>query len=62
MIQEFQRRHFTKIGGPGIRIQVDDTVIVRGRLITNPSSSNEEIPNSIWLLGGIEETVDKKFF
>jgi hypothetical protein len=37
LLVRYQNQHFTKIGGPGIRIQIDETVIVRGRIITNPS-------------------------
>jgi hypothetical protein len=49
----FQTNAYQKIGGLNIRVQVDETVLVRGRLITDPKSTADEIPSSVWLVGGI---------
>ncbi|KAG0425998.1 hypothetical protein DMUE_6001 [Dictyocoela muelleri] len=55
---------FSKIGGPGIRVQIDETAICRGKIITNPSNTLDgERNNEIqWLIGGIEETDEKRIF
>jgi hypothetical protein len=31
-------------------------------VVTNPTSTHNEIPNSVWSVGGIEETGENKFF
>ena len=59
---DYMSANFRKIGRPGVRVQVDETVLVRGRLIRNPSSTHDDIPNSVWLLGGIEETDEERIF
>lgn len=60
--QNYSNTSYRKIGGQGIRVQVDETVLVRGRLIRNPSGTHDAIPNSVWLVGGIEETDEKRIF
>lgn len=51
-----------KIGGRGRRVQVDETIIVRGRLIRIPSAAYDEMTNAIWLVGGIIEDNTDMFF
>ncbi|KAG0421375.1 hypothetical protein DMUE_6296, partial [Dictyocoela muelleri] len=53
---------FQKIGGPGIRVQIDETAICRGKIILNPSNTLDDMEGIQWLVGGIEETIQRKFF
>ncbi|KAG0435390.1 hypothetical protein DMUE_4750, partial [Dictyocoela muelleri] len=53
---------FGKIGGPGIKVQIDETAICRGKIIINPSSTLDDDDEIQWLVGGIEETEEKIFF
>ncbi|KAG0418819.1 hypothetical protein DMUE_6391 [Dictyocoela muelleri] len=46
---------FELIGGPGLVIQVDETAVCRGRVITDPSNTLDFILNTTWLVGGIKE-------
>ena len=50
-----------KIGGEGIRVQLDETAICNGELISNPSSTLDNKPNVQWLVGGIEGTNCRNF-
>lgn len=54
-IKEEINNRSIKIGGIGSVIQVDETAICRGSIIINPSSTEDEIANTTWLVGGIEE-------
>jgi hypothetical protein len=51
-----------KIGGVEKIIQLDETAVCRGRIISNPSSTSDDNPYTQWLLGGIEESDEKRFF
>lgn len=46
----------TKLGGEGQVIQVDETACNRRRLITSPTSENEYIRGTKWVIGAICET------
>lgn len=65
LIQVFDqilRERESPIGGQGIRVQVDETVICRNNKLKYPSGRDDQEPNTIWLVGGIEELNPKKFF
>lgn len=62
IVKNYTLSQYSKIGGENIRVQIDETVIVRGRLIRNPSNASDNIPSSVWLIGGIEESEERKFF
>lgn len=54
------RNHFntlssTKLGGLGVKVQVDETVISHGPIPNCPSNLNDDHRGLIWLLGIIEE-------
>jgi ISXO2-like transposase domain len=51
-----------KIGGPGIRIQVDETAICNGLVINNSSSSYDDLKGIQWIVGGVVEGDSRKFF
>ncbi len=48
------------LGGNGVAVQVDKTKICRGRIISNPTSCYDNIPNVTWLVGVIEETPEQR--
>jgi hypothetical protein len=45
-----------KLGGLNRVVQVDETAVCRGRLITNPSTLIDEITGTTWMIGIIEES------
>lgn len=61
-IRTVNNEQFSPIGGDNIVVEVDETVVVRGRLILNPSNIHDGLHNSTWLVGGIENSPMKKFF
>lgn len=42
-----------RIGGEGQIVQLDETAICRGRIISNPSSEIDDIPGVQWIIGGV---------
>jgi hypothetical protein len=44
LIKEINREQFQMIGGRNLVVQADETVIVRGRLIMNPSNQQDDLP------------------
>ncbi|KAF9762230.1 hypothetical protein NGRA_2153 [Nosema granulosis] len=48
------------MGGNGTAVQVGETAFCRGRIIQNPTSSYDNIPNVTWLVGVKEETSDQR--
>jgi hypothetical protein len=50
------------IGGPGVAVQVYETVLWRRGLIMNLTSTSENLAGARWLVGGIEEGEEKRFF
>lgn len=62
IIRSINSQQHSLIGGNGIVIQIDETAICRGRLITNPSNAHDNIPNTTWLVGGVCETEEREFF
>ncbi|KAG0437665.1 hypothetical protein DMUE_3558 [Dictyocoela muelleri] len=62
LIKQITQDNIFLISGSNRRVQVDETAIARGRLITNPSNSYDEISNVVWLLGGIEEDGEERCF
>lgn len=51
-----------KIGGAGVRIQIDETAICNGLVISDPSNTLDNLPNIQWIVGGVVEGDCKKFF
>lgn len=51
-----------KIGGEDIRVQLDETAICNGMIISNPSSTYDVIPGVQWILGGVVEGNCREFF
>lgn len=51
-----------RIGGEGVRVQIDETAICNGLVISDPSNSLDNLPNIQWIVGGVVEGDCKKFF
>ncbi len=62
LFNKYSEYNFEKLGGQRIRVQLDETVISRGVKIRSPTSADDEIRNTTWLFGGIDENFKSKFF
>jgi hypothetical protein len=51
-----------KIGGTGIRVQIDETAICNGLVVSNPSNRYDNIPKIQWIVGGVVEGNCRQFF
>jgi len=51
-----------KIGGSELHVQVDEMAICNGMIIKNPSSTLDTKKNVQWIIGGIDNSLSKKFF
>lgn len=51
----YNERRLEMIGGRGVRVQVDETVISHGEIPSNPSTLDDDFPGITWLVGMIEE-------
>jgi hypothetical protein len=56
IIKKINSFYNKKLGGQNLTIQVDETIILRGKLVKSPSSMRDLIKNATWLLGAVEET------
>ncbi|KAM0674920.1 hypothetical protein GVAV_001739 [Gurleya vavrai] len=48
-----------KLGGEGIEVQVDESVICQGFLSDLPTNLSDDTPGLTWVLGIIEKTTQK---
>lgn len=55
LIKKYNENNKFKIGDSKIPIQVDETVIIKGKLLTSPSTMKDDIKNAVWIVGGVEE-------
>lgn len=49
------------LGGPGVTIEVDETVLSRKGIIRNPTSTDDARAYTVWILGAVCKTNTKKF-
>lgn len=42
------------LGGDNMRLQVDETVLCRNGIIRDPSNTDDDTPNTVWIFGGID--------
>lgn len=54
-IYQCEMQNSIRSGGEGVVFQVDETAVCRRGLITNPSSLEMEIRDTVWLIGLIQE-------
>ncbi|KAG0422152.1 hypothetical protein DMUE_6233 [Dictyocoela muelleri] len=50
------------LGGLGVSLQVDETVLSRRGKITNPTSCSDDYADTIWILGVVEPNNAKNFY
>jgi transposase-like protein len=50
------------IGGPGVEVEVDESVLCRRGIIRNPTSREDEISDTVWILGIVEKYDKSKFY
>lgn len=60
--KHFIEDHPIYIGGPGITVHLDETVLSRRGIIRNPTSTEDDRRDTVWILGGIDTTDQKNFF
>ena len=64
MEQDYILNHLPKIGGPGVRVQVDETYIKRFLRSDDeiPSSASDELRGAKWWVGGVQENNPRRCF
>lgn len=55
-----QRQVF--LGGPGVIVEVDESVLSRRGIIRSPTSFDENRNDTVWILGGVEKNNPSIFF
>lgn len=50
------------LGGEGIDVEIDETVLSRRGIVRNPTSFESNRNDTIWILGAIENSPSKNFF
>lgn len=50
------------LGGDNIIVEVDETVLSRRGIIRNPTSYDENMQDTVWIVGAIDNTNEKNFF
>ena len=50
------------IGGIGVVVEVDETVLSRRGVISNPTSLSDEQKDTVWIVGCIDNTPQRNFF
>ena len=58
MVQVLYNSSFTKIGGPGRKVQIDEMAFKIGRLIRNPTSEDDS--GIMWIVGAVEEQTEEE--
>lgn len=51
-----------KINGRNKAVQIDETAIFNSKIISSTSFSLDDIPGIQWLIGGIDNSPEKKYF
>lgn len=62
LFKAYSRNHFIVLGGPNTVVECDESVISRRGIIRNPTSSEDNIRDTIWILGAIDNTDQKNFY
>ncbi|KAG0429306.1 hypothetical protein DMUE_5748 [Dictyocoela muelleri] len=50
------------LGGIGVIVEVDESVLCRKGTIRSPTSTDDKTPGTTWILGGIDNTQERNFF
>ena len=59
---KYLEEHPVYLGGLKIKVEADETVLSRRGVITCLTSLEDDVRDTVWILGVIEETTDKHFF
>ncbi len=69
MIKGYTRRYFTSVnnnnlvlGGPGVEVEVDETVFCRRGIIRDPTFCDDDVRDTVWILGTFEKNNKSKLF
>lgn len=54
--------NFEKIGGSNIEVQLDETAICNGKIISDPSNLNDNLEGIQWIFGGIANDCSGNLF
>lgn len=49
------------VGGIGVTVEIDETVISRRGTISNPTSTSDNVPDTAWIIGAIDNTPARNF-
>ena len=61
-MDSYLNRHTVLLGGPGVIVEVDETVLCRRRVIRCPSNEDDSIADTVWIVGGVDSTPERNFF
>ena len=53
LVSSINIEQISRIDGPGVVVQLDETAICRSCIINNPSSEIDDIPGIQWIAGGV---------
>lgn len=62
ILKKININNFNKIGGENIVVQIDETAICRGKIITNPSNTLDDMKGIQWIVGGVVEGKPSEVF
>jgi hypothetical protein len=51
-----------KIGGLDVEIQIEETAICNGQLVTDSSNTLDSTPKTQWIIGGVEKNDLRNLF
>ncbi|KAG0439892.1 hypothetical protein DMUE_2129, partial [Dictyocoela muelleri] len=50
------------LGGLNVIVEADETAICRRGIIRNPSNTSDEVTDTVWILGAIDNTPKRNFY
>ncbi|KCZ79187.1 hypothetical protein H312_03427 [Anncaliia algerae PRA339] len=59
-IKNYLDNNSVRLGGCGVSVQCDETAICNGSLIIDPTHTQDDKPNTQWILGLIEESCERR--
>lgn len=62
IFKKHMQNNKTFLGGLGKVIEIDETVLSRRQIIKNPTSLEDDVLDTVWILGAIDNTPEKNFF
>ncbi|KAG0420323.1 hypothetical protein DMUE_6346, partial [Dictyocoela muelleri] len=65
-LRKFYKIYMSKrqvlLGGVGVIVEADETVLCRRGTIPYPTSADDKKPETTWILGAIDNTIERNFF